>query len=158
MSDKPSAVPGAKPTSIEFSATAWKDLRRLTVVAYPYEGCGLLAGAFAPHKQVTTVFPLTNARKQSGGGHYEFEFEPRDVYQATQAAEQEGRDIVGVYHSHPDHPARPSATDAGQPMLAQWSNVIVAVHHGQFVEARAWVREDERSVFVEERIIVLTVF
>ncbi|MBI3292326.1 MAG: M67 family metallopeptidase [Elusimicrobia bacterium] len=140
------------PSSVEFPAAVWEELRRVTVAAYPYEGCGLLAGTFRPRKRVAKLYPLTNARKERGGGQFEFEFDAREVYRTTQTAEQEGLDIVGVYHSHPDHPARPSATDASQPMLARWSNVIAAVHQGRFVEARSWVREDEQSLFVEETI------
>jgi proteasome lid subunit RPN8/RPN11 len=67
-------------------------------------------------------------------------------------AEKEGLDVVGILHTHPDHPAQPSATDAAQPLLAGWSNVIVSVQKGRFVEARSWVRDEESAPFIEEPI------
>jgi L-ascorbate metabolism protein UlaG (beta-lactamase superfamily) len=70
------------------------------------------------------------------------------------AAEKEGLDVVGILHTHPDHPARPSATDAAQPLLAGWSNVIVSVQKGHFAEARSWYRDEETAPFVEEVIEV----
>ena len=57
--------------------------------------------------------------------------------------------MVGIFHTHPDHPPRPSPTDANQPMLAGWVNVIAQVIGGKFKEAKAWWRDDETAPFVE---------
>ena len=69
--------------------------------------------------------------------------------EAQRAAEKENLDVVGLYHTHPDHPPRPSPTDESQPMLSGWINVIVAVHGGKFKEAKAWLRDDELKPFAE---------
>lgn len=92
--------------------------------------------------------------RASKGGFYEFAIDPSEHYRKTSQAFSEGLDQVGLFHSHPDHPAVPSATDASQPLLAGWSNIIVAVHQGRFKEARSWTRDGEESAFQEERILV----
>lgn len=68
------------------------------------------------------------------------------------SAEKEDLDVVGIVHTHPDHPARPSAVDARQPLLSMWSNVIVSVNRKKFFEARSWIRENENDPFEEEKI------
>ena len=71
---------------------------------------------------------------------------------AQLAAEKNNLDIVGLYHTHPDHPPRPSKTDESQPMLAGWINVIASVHGGKFKEAKAWWREDDKTPFAETHV------
>jgi proteasome lid subunit RPN8/RPN11 len=70
------------------------------------------------------------------------------------AAEKRNLDVVGLYHTHPDHPPRPSLTDMSQPMLAGWVNVIASVHGGKFKEAKAWWREEDQRPFEEARLVL----
>lgn len=155
MSGNP-VLPVQQPSGrIEFSEAVWQDLEHTATTAYPFEACGLLGGSVTPTRRVTQIYPLENVRKRGGGGHYEFEFDAQQVYQATQMAFKAGLDIVGIFHSHPDHPARPSQTDVSQPMLAQWTNLIIAVQGGQVKETKAWMREDEHASFVEQPVKVL---
>lgn len=144
---------------------------------YPYEGCGLLLGRFEKGnlKKVKHFNPLSNLlherNKVSSGhvlevasaslgkrvesqGQFEFVMDPQEFNRVVLAAEKENLDVVGVLHTHPDHPAVPSPTDASQPLLAGWSNVIVKVDKGRFVEARSWVRDEETQPFQEEPISV----
>ena len=67
--------------------------------------------------------------------------------QAQLAADKENLDIVGIFHTHPDHPPRPSKTDESQPMLAGWINVIASCSRGNLGEAKAWWREDDKTPF-----------
>lgn len=85
-------------------------------------------------------------------GQFEFVMDPAEFNRAVVEAARDGLDVVGVLHTHPDHPARPSATDAAQPFLAGWSNVIVKVDQGRYVEARSWYRAEESAPFAEEPI------
>jgi proteasome lid subunit RPN8/RPN11 len=154
----------------------WEALKGWSAKCYPYEGCALLVGEFAAgHKRLRRFVPIPNllqdksrasssavletasatlGRRVDSQGQFEFVMDPSEFNRAALAAEKEGLDVVGVLHTHPDHPARPSATDSAQPLLAVWSNVIVKVDGGRFVEARSWVRDEEADPFREEPISV----
>ena len=137
------------PPSIRFSPAAWTDLKTQAEAAYPFEGCGLLLGPLSSEKVVTRVATLKNMLREEGRGRFDFTFSPQEFMSAQLAAEKENLDVVGIYHTHPDHPARPSKTDENQPMLSGWINVIASVHGGKFKEAKAWWREEDRNPFVE---------
>jgi len=142
------------PPEITFTAEAWKVLREQAEKAYPFEGCGLLVGPLSAEKVAQKIIVLRNVLLDEGRGRFDFSFSPKEFLDAQLAAEKENLDVVGIYHTHPDHPPRPSATDAGQPMLAGWINIIAGVHGGKFKEAKAWWREDEVQPFIETRLIV----
>jgi len=85
---------------------------------FPHECCGALLGrdsAFEenssaePAREVLELFPLVNRRDDSPRNRFAVAAE--DVLDAEKAARQHGLDVVGWYHSHPDHPARPSQFD-----------------------------------------------
>jgi proteasome lid subunit RPN8/RPN11 len=137
------------PPSLTFTPDAWKTLQTQAEAAYPFEGCGLLLGPLSAEKTVTKISALKNTLREEGRGRFDFTFSPQEFMAVQLAAEREGLDVVGLYHTHPDHPARPSKTDEGQPMLSGWINVIASVHGGKFKEARAWWREEDRDPFQE---------
>ena len=137
------------PPSITFTPAAWNALKTLSEQAYPYEGCGVLLGPLAGEKVVQKVVELRNRLRDEGRGRFDFSFSPQEFMEAQRAAEKENLDVVGLFHTHPDHPPKPSATDESQPMLAGWINIIAAVHGGKFKEAKAWWRDDERNPFIE---------
>ena len=137
--------------------------------AYPHEGCGLLVGRFASGgvkevvrlaplvnellaKNVTTAPTLPQDRQGQGAGKTEFVMSPSQFNQETINAEKEGLDVVGVIHTHPDHPAKPSKIDESQPFLAQWSNIIVSVQQKRTVDMKSWYRDVDNKPFVEEEI------
>lgn len=137
--------------------------------AYPHEGCGLLIGRFRSNgeKKVVRFAPLSNEllrdttvkavtlpqdRQGPGAGKTEFVMSPEEFNQETLKAEKENLDVVGVVHTHPDHPPRPSQVDASQPFLAQWSNVIVSVENGKTKQMKSWFREIDSDPFQEEEI------
>lgn len=137
------------PPGLRITSAAWKALREQAEAAYPFEGCGLLLGPYSAEKVAEKVVSLKNALREQGRGRFDFTFSPQEFMQAQLAAEKENLDIVGIFHTHPDHPPRPSPTDASQPMLSGWINVISSVHGGKFKEAKAWWREEENQPFVE---------
>ncbi len=117
--------------------------------AYPHECCGFLLGADAGGaREVSALLPLANAR-EAGERYHRFLITPDDVLEAEEAAAARGLDVIGVYHSHPDHAARPSEFDR-EHALPWWSYVITSVAKGRAVESRAWRLEENRSAFVEE--------
>jgi proteasome lid subunit RPN8/RPN11 len=135
--------------SIRFTPESWKTLEQQAEAAYPFEGCGLLLGPLTKDKVVAKIVQLKNVLRDEGRGRFDFSFAPQEFAQAQLAAEKENLDVVGIYHTHPDHPPRPSKTDEGQPMLSGWINVIASVHGGKFKEAKAWWREEDGQPFIE---------
>lgn len=141
------------PPSIRFTADSTKALREQAEAAYPFEGCGLLLGPYGSERIAHKVVTLKNKLREEGRGRFDFTFDPKEFMEAQMAAERENLDIVGIYHTHPDHPPRPSATDASQPMLAGWVNIIASVHGGKYKDAKAWWRDDENQPFVETTVV-----
>lgn len=141
------------PPGIRFTQAAWASLQKQAEAAYPFEGCGLLLGPAAPEKIAQEIVPLANKLREEGRGRFDFTFSAKEFMEAGRAAEGRHLDIVGIYHTHPDHPPRPSATDTNQPMLAGWINVIAAVNGGRFRDAKAWWREDDSQPFTEAALI-----
>ena len=137
------------PPRITFTPEAWTSLRREAESAYPFEGCGLLLGPLTAEKVATKIVALKNMLREEGRGRFDFTFSPQEFMAAEQTAEKAKLDVVGLYHTHPDHPPRPSKTDESQPMLAGWINVIASVRGGKFKEAKAWWREDDAGPFIE---------
>jgi proteasome lid subunit RPN8/RPN11 len=140
-------------------------IRRHGVETYPHECCGALlgrdcslgagnssaAGAPEPPREVLAVFPLVNRRDDSPRNR--FAVTADDVRAAEKAAREQDLELVGWYHSHPDHPARPSDYDR-EHAWPWYSYIIVSVQAGASAEMTAWRLADDRSGFVPEEIEV----
>jgi proteasome lid subunit RPN8/RPN11 len=119
---------------------------------YPREACGLLGGAWdGDVKRVARVQAVANARDDSPRNRYLIE--PEAFLRATKALEQAGLEVLGVYHSHPDHPARPSEFDR-EHAWPRLSYVIVRVAGGAAAEGTSWVLADDRATFHEESMVI----
>lgn len=157
------------PTFVAIPQNIYDGIAEWAEKAYPNEGCGLLIGTFdsSGGKKVVRLAPLSNEllakkggsaptlpaeRQGQGAGKTEFLMSPDEFNKETLKAEKEGLDVVGVIHTHPDHPPRPSKIDESQPFLAQWSNIIVSVQKGKTKEMKSWFRERDNEPFVEEVI------
>lgn len=119
---------------------------------YPLEVCGVLLGRrILGVRSVEEVVPVPNREPESPGVRYQIA--PEDVIRIQREARETGREILGYYHSHPDHPARPSETDrqlAAEGISDGVLHLIVGVLGGRPVETTAWIFEDESGAFVEE--------
>jgi len=120
---------------------------------YPFECGGMLIGDFAADgaKTILELLPMENAMDESEK-HNRVLITPKDVLRAERYAREKKLDVLGYYHSHPDHPARPSQFDLDH-ALPVWSYIIVSVESGKAVDVRAWEMENDRSKFNEEEII-----
>jgi proteasome lid subunit RPN8/RPN11 len=119
--------------------------------AYPDECCGALIGRAGETGGgvVRQAVPLPNTT--SDGPRRRFRVAPEDYRQAEARARAAGAALLGFYHSHPDHPAQPSAHDLEQ----AWPNLayaIVAVRQGTPGELRVWRLREDRSGFEEEAV------
>lgn len=137
---------------IELGAAHEEELRRHAEQEYPHECCGLLVGRFAAdgRKTVVEVYPVSNAREESAR-HNRSLILPAEMLRGERHARARGLDVIGNYHSHPDHPAVPSAFDL-EHAWPTWSYVIVAVEQGRAAAVRSWELRADRSRFDEEEI------
>jgi proteasome lid subunit RPN8/RPN11 len=120
--------------------------------AYPEEGAGLMLGNLnGAERHVVRLVEFPNAREQSAR-HNRYLLTPHDYLHGEMEAARLGLDVLGVFHSHPDHPNRPSEFDRewAMPFL---SYVITSVQDGQVVESRSWQLSEDRSHFTEEQMI-----
>ena len=119
--------------------------------AYPEEGAGfLLGGDEGEQRHVAQIFVTENVREDEAR-HNRYLVTPQEYLQAEIAAELLGLSLVGVFHSHPDHPNRPSEFDRewAQPFF---SYVITRVDEGKAIGSRSWRLAEDRSGFEEEEI------
>jgi len=121
--------------------------------AYPYECCGFLLGPAGNCEKPRTIMAIQAVPNEREGeaAHRRFSIEPRAFLAAERKAEEKGWDVIGIYHSHPDHPAKPSAYDLEQ-ALPWYTYVIVSVQKGAAGEPTAWLLEADRGAFAQEDI------
>ena len=118
--------------------------------SYPEECCGFLIGrASGETTEVERVLPAGNQREDSR--HNRYLIHPETVLAAHKEARGLGLDVIGYYHSHPDHPSRPSDFDR-EHAWPGLSYLIVSVQGGRVADERSWRLTDERDRFDEERI------
>ena len=116
--------------------TLGESLNAFVRQGYPRETCGLLLGVRRGDEHVVSqVLRARNLNVERAEDRYELD--PEDFLSADREARAAGLDIVGIWHSHPDHPARPSATDRDGAWPG-WSYVIVSVGREGVREIRSW--------------------
>ncbi len=133
------------------------ELRRHGEEAYPHESCGVLLGwADGDQRVVARVVRCGNTRSDSPQDRYGID--PREVLRAERQGRERGEDIVGFYHSHPDHPARWSATDLAEAHWIACSYVITGVERGRADATRSFLLEagggEDAKRFCDEEIQV----
>jgi proteasome lid subunit RPN8/RPN11 len=120
-------------TMLQMPESVYHQLRRHGEAAYPHECCGILIGVVSdPDKLVSNAIPVENASIGNTRNHYEIN--PIDLIRIERQVRLEGLEILGFYHSHPDHPAQPSFTDLAEAHWLGCSYVITAVPDGEAAE------------------------
>ena len=127
-----------------------EDIRAQGMEAYPEECCGALVGvADGGRKVVRMTRRFVNRSAASRDRRY---YVGPEAYREAEAwARTHGLDVVGIYHSHPDHPARPSEYDR-EHAWPWYSYVILSVERGQPVDLTSWVLKDKRDRFDPEEL------
>jgi proteasome lid subunit RPN8/RPN11 len=125
-------------------------IRAHAAQSYPYECCGAMLGSESPDARlVKELVMLDNQREDSPRNR--FLVDPTDVLRVERAAQAQGLDLLGWYHSHPDAPARPSEFDR-EHAWPWYSYVIVSVEAGMPRRMASWRLLDDRSRFDGEEI------
>ncbi len=141
-------VPGVAATELWLTGVQRRDLAYLVEASYPFEACGLLVGSADTERvDVQDVFHARNLNVERARDR--FLLDPDDHMAADRSARARGLDIVGIWHSHPDHPARPSITD----LEAAWegfSYLIISTTASGANDFRSWRLQGGK--FIEEKI------
>lgn len=124
---------------MRISAELRATMREMGEGTYPDEGCGILLGRFGAESEVVEVRKGTNLREDRARDRYVLD--PRDIIAAERDGRDRGLEVVGFWHTHPDHPARPSQYDADH-AWPEYVYVIMAIHSGKQVDVTAWVLEE----------------
>jgi proteasome lid subunit RPN8/RPN11 len=146
-----------------------RELRSHAARDYPHECCGVLLGTIETEpiatyypedrekcdlevrnvevKVVRALRPLENVHEE--GHERRYLIAPQEMFNLEREARAGGQKILGFYHSHPDHPARPSEYDRDW-AWPWYTYIIVAVAKGEPKELTAWTLDDDRGAFEEE--------
>ena len=136
-----------------FVSDVYERMRELAAGAYPDEGCGVLIGAVAgQHVEVVDVTRGRNLNTERSRDRYVLD--PSDIVKADRDARSRGLDIVGFWHSHPDHPAHPSQYDTDHAWV-DYVYVICATTSEGTGDANAFTLTDDRGPF-EHLLLVVT--
>jgi len=121
--------------------------------AYPEEGAGLLLGKAAEDgKVVMDILTMQNTREDSARRN-RYLLSAEDYMRGEDEAFGRGLEVLGVFHSHPDHPNLPSDFDREWAM-PWFSYLITSVQGGKAVESRSWLLAEDRSHYIEEKIAI----
>ena len=133
---------------LKLTKADYEALRRHGEETYPHECCGIMLGHMgADSNDVVELMRAGNTRTDSA--HNRYHIAPQELIQAQREGRKKGLDIVGFYHSHPDHPAQWSATDFAEAHWFGCSYVITAVAQGKAEVTNAFLlrgtgEEDKR--------------
>jgi len=139
---------------IRLSQSAYLSLRQHGEETYPHECCGVLLGEFDNDgsKTASRIARCGNTRADSP--HNRYHIDPRELIRIQREGRERGEDIVGFYHSHPDHPAQWSTTDLAEAHWFSCSYVITSVEEGKAMLTNSFelvgTDEAEKKFKVEE--------
>lgn len=120
--------------------------------AFPNECCGFIYGTEDDaERKIIEAVPVINNKE--GDQRRRFEISPFDYMKAEQYAINKNTQLLGVYHSHPNHPAIASVHDLAKAM-PYFSYVIVSVMEGKIDDVKSWRLEDDGKAFYEEEVVV----
>jgi proteasome lid subunit RPN8/RPN11 len=136
---------------LELAAEVRRGIESHAEETFPEECCGVLLGRDeGTVRRVHRLLRADNVKDENRLRRYLID--PRALLGAERQARREGCDVVGIYHSHPDHPSQASEFDR-EHALPFWSYVIVSCMNGVAVRMQSWRLCDDRSVFDEEAIL-----
>ena len=145
---------------LKISQSAYGALRQHGEETYPHECCGVLLGHFdgskALSKTVSRVARCGNTREDSP--HNRYHIDPRDLIRIQREGRERDEDIVGFYHSHPDHPAQWSPTDLAEAHWFGCSYVITSVEKGKATITNSFElkgSDEDDKKFAEEKTEVV---
>jgi proteasome lid subunit RPN8/RPN11 len=136
---------------IHLNGEALEAINADAISAFPNECCGFLYGQESANgsREIAIAVPVANSKE--GDQRRRFEISPLDYLRAEQFALQNDVALLGVYHSHPNHPAIASEHDLAVAM-PYFSYLIVSVVQGEIADHKSWRLRDEERAFMEEKV------
>lgn len=123
--------------------------------SYPYEGCGLLLGEASEGRNIVTdIRPLPNVWPVEEEKPERFRIAEEDWRDVELEAMDAGLDVIGIFHSHPDHPPVASPRDLSWASWPGYSYLITQVVGGRPATSRSWQLAEDRSGFAEETVTI----
>jgi proteasome lid subunit RPN8/RPN11 len=138
--------------TLRLSDAMAEEIRRQGELAYPAECCGVLAGRAGETREVVRLVPMSNRRTDDP---HRYLIAPDDLRRAISDLRGSELEVLGYFHSHPDHPAVPSGFDT-EHAWPWYSYIIVGVDRGRAAELASWVLEDDRSAMSRESLEVFS--
>ena len=135
---------------IRIEAQAWRVMVDHAQATYPNECCGAMIGTADGEKVVQVAVPLENAFSGQQGERYELR--PEDLLAADRKAREQGMDLVGIFHSHPDCDAYFSETDLKN-SCPWYSFVVLSIKGGRFDHANSFLPNAEQTVAEKEELV-----
>jgi len=140
--------------NIHIPATILDQIQAHGEKTYPYEGAGLILGQDEGSiRRVSSLIFLENAREE-GSQHNRYLITPEDMLQGEKEAARLNSSILGIFHSHPDHPNLPSEYDR-EFALPWYSYLITSINKGKRAGSRCWRLAEDRESFSEETIQII---
>jgi proteasome lid subunit RPN8/RPN11 len=140
---------------LKLSHSAYDSLRQHGEETYPHECCGVLLGRFDDDGSRTVSRTARCGNTRADSPHNRYNIDPIDFIRIQKEGRDRGEDIVGFYHSHPDHPARWSATDLAEAHYVGCSYVITSVEKGNATITNSFElggSDEDHKKFVDEKI------
>lgn len=132
------------------STEAIAAIKAHAIETFPYECCGFLFGQDGESRQIALAVRVPNSKE--GDQRRRFEISTQDYLWAEKFALKHNLQLVGVYHSHPNHPAIASETDLAM-ALPYFSYVIISVNNGIPAEIKSWQLAEQERRFEEEELL-----
>ena len=127
----------------------YKQVTGNLIAAYPNEGAGFLIGKVGDEQRDVCMIIALHNESETNEARNRYKIKANAYVEAESTAEKHDLDLIGVFHSHPDHPAKPSEYDR-EFALPWWSYLIVSVYKNKVDHATSWVLSDNRDHFIEE--------
>ncbi|MFT5169204.1 MAG: proteasome lid subunit RPN8/RPN11 [Saprospiraceae bacterium] len=134
---------------ININQTVFEAISSHGEATFPNECCGFLYGDDSDGRQITSSMPIHNSKE--GDQRRRFEISPLDYMKAERYALENDTQLLGIYHSHPNHPAIASVHDLAKAMPF-FSYVIVSILEGKYADIKSWKLYDEKREFNEEKV------
>ena len=141
---------------LKISQTEYDTLRRHGEETYPHECCGVLLGRFDDDGAKTVTRAVRCGNTWLDSLHNRYLIDPKELIRIQREGRERGEEIVGFYHSHPDHPAQWSPTDLAEAHWMGCSYVITSVEKGRAAVTNSFElagMEDEKK-FVDEGLAI----
>lgn len=123
--------------------------------AYPYEGAGLMLGDEKEGTRTVKILLFLDNKREESSQHNRYLITAEDMLWGEKEAARKDSSILGIFHSHPDHPNLPSEYDR-EFAIPWYSYLITSVNSAKEAGSRCWRLEDDRESFSEEIIQIIT--